>query len=172
MHVLQYLAVKADSPEEAIDQVRERLQDILGNEYGGGAWYDWFVTGGGRFNTDNDPYTDGAINMIVSSKDSEAFELILKDCVEARMSEFNRYRDEWNRSNINLEAVFDEFDGAMDYSMRLYGIGRMLGMIQGDWDFNSYFYDLENWSTNPVHMTKDRINNGTLWFLVPVDFHF
>ena len=172
MHVLQYIAVKADSPEEAIDQVRERLQDILGNEYGGGAWYDWFVTGGGRFNTDNDPYTDGAINMIVSSKDSEAFELILKDCVEARMSEFNRYRDEWNRSNINLEGVFDEFDGAMDYSMRLYGIGRMLGMIQGDWDFNSYFYDIDNWSTNPVHMTKDRINNGTLWLLVPVDFHF
>jgi len=172
MHVLQYIAVKADSPEEAIDQVRERLQDILGDEYGGGAWYDWFVTGGGRFNTDNDPYTDGAINMIVSSKDSEAFELILKDCVEARMSEFNRYRDEWNRSNINLDGVFDEFDGAMDYSMRLYGIGRMLGMIQGDWDFNSYFYDLANWSTNPVHMNKDRIENDTLWFLVPVDFHF
>ena len=172
MHVLQYIAVKADSPEEAIDSVRERLQDILGNEYGGGAWYDWFVTGGGRFNTDNDPYTDGAINMIVSSKDSEAFELILKDCVEARMSEFNRYREEWKNSNINLEGVFDEFDGAMDYSMRLYGIGRMIGMIQGDWDFNSYFYDIDNWSTNPVHMTKDRINNGTLWFLVPVDFHF
>jgi hypothetical protein len=172
MHVLQYIAVKADSPEEAIDSVRERLQDILGNEYGGGAWYDWFVTGGGRFNTDNDPYTDGAINMIVSSKDSEAFELILKDCVEARMSEFNRYREEWKNSNINLEGVFDEFDGAMDYSMRLYGIGRMIGMIQGDWDFNSYFYDIDNWSTNPVHMNKDRVENDTLWFLVPVDFHF
>jgi hypothetical protein len=88
------------------------------------------------------------------------------------MSEFNRYRDEWNRSNINLEGVFDEFDGAMDYSMRLYGIGRMLGMIQGDWDFNSYFYDLVNWSTNPVHMNKERIEVGTLWYLVPVDFHF
>jgi hypothetical protein len=172
MHVLQYIAVKADTPEEAIHQVRFELESMLGNDGSTTSWYDWFVTGGGRFNQESDPYTDGQINMVVSSKDSEAFELILKDCVEARMSEFNRYRDEWNRSNINLEAVFDEFDGAMDYSMRLYGIGRMIGMIQGDWDFNSYFYDLANWSTNPVHMTKDRINNGTLWFLVPVDFHY
>ena len=172
MHVLQYIATKADSPEEAIENVRTELESQMGEFGSGSTWYDWFVTGGGRFNTDNDPYTDGAINMIVSSKDSEAFELILKDCVEARMSEFNRYREEWKNSNINLEGVFDEFDGAMDYSMRLYGIGRMIGMIQGDWDFNSYFYDIDNWSTNPVHMTKDRINNGTLWFLVPVDFHF
>jgi len=172
MHVLQYIAVKADSPEEAIENVRTELESQMGEFGSGSTWYDWFVTGGGRFNPDSDPYTDGQTNMIVSSHDSEAFELILKDCVEARMSEFNRYRDEWNRSNINLEAVFDEFDGAMDYSMRLYGIGRMLGMIQGDWDFNSYFYDLANWSTNPVHMNKDRIENDTLWFLVPVDFHF
>jgi hypothetical protein len=172
MHVLQYIAVKADTPEEAIDQVRMELESMLGNDGFTTSWYDWFVTGGGRFNSDNDPYTDGAINMIVSSKDSEAFELILKDCIEARMSEFNRYRDEWNRSNINLEGVFDEFDGAMDYSMRLYGIGRMLGMIQGDWDFNSYFYDIDNWSTNPVHMNKERIEVGTLWYLVPVDFHY
>jgi len=172
MHVLQYIAVKADSPEEAIDLVRMELEVVMGESGSGTTWYDWFITGGGRFNQESDPYTEGQTNMIVSSKDSEAFEQTLVECVESRMSEFNRYRDEWKRSNVNLEAVFDEFDGAMDYSMRLYGIGRMIGMIQGDWDFNSYFYDIENWSTNPVHMTKDRIENGTLWFLVPVDFHF
>jgi hypothetical protein len=172
MHVLQYIAVKADSPEEAIENVRTELESQMGEFGSGSTWYDWFVTGGGRFNEDSDPYTDGAINMVVSSHDSEAFENILVECNEARMAEFNRYRDEWNRSNINLEAVFDEFDGAMDYSMRLYGIGKMIDMVQGDWDFNSYFYDLANWSTNPVHMNKERLEVGTLWFLVPVDFHF
>jgi hypothetical protein len=171
MHVLQYIAVKADSPEEAIDSVRERLQDILGNEYGGGAWYDWFITGGGRFNQESDPYTDGQINMVVSSKDSEAFELILKDCVEARMSEFRRYVEEWKRSNINLDSYFEEYDGAMDYSMKLYSLGKIIDMAQGEWDFNSYFYDIDNWSTNPVHMNKERLEVGTLWYLVPVDFH-
>ena len=172
MHVLQYIAVKADSPEEAIDSVRERLQDILGNEYGGGAWYDWFITGGGRFNENSDPYTDGDESMVVSSKDSEAFEKIIVESVEARMSEFNRYRDEWQRSNINLDSYFDEYQGDMDYSMKLYPLGKMIDMVQGNWDFNSYFYDLENWSTNPIHMNKDRINVGGQWYLVPVEFHF
>jgi hypothetical protein len=73
---------------------------------------------------------------------------------------------------MNLDSYFDEFDGTMDYSMKLYSLGKMIDMVQGDWDFNSYFYDLQNWSTNPIHMTKDRINNGTIWYLVPVDFHF
>lgn len=172
MHVLQYIAVKADTPEEAIDQVRMELESRMGEEGSGSTWYDWFVTGGGRFNPDSDPYTDGQINMVVSSKDSEAFELILKDCIESRMSEFRRYVEEWKHSNINLDSYFEEYDGTMDYSMKLYSLGKMIDMVQGEWDFNSYFYDLQHWSTNPVHMNKDRVENDTLWFLVPVDFHF
>ena len=172
MHVLQYIAVKAESPEEAIAQVEEKLQDILGNEYGGGAWYDWFVTGGGRFNQDSEPYTSGQTNMVVSSKNSEAFELILHDCVEARMSEFRSYRASWGNANINLDSYFDEFDGNIDYGMPLYPLGKMIEIVQGEWDFNSYFYDLDNWSTNPVHMNKERLEVGTLWYLVPVDFHY
>ena len=172
MHVLQYIAVKADTPEEAIDNVRFQLESMLGNDGSTTSWFDWFVTGGGRFNSNNDPYTDGATNMVVSSKDSEAFEKIIEESIEARLSEFRRYRAEWDRSNMNLDSYFDEFDGTMDYSMKLYSLGKMIDMVQGDWDFNSYFYDLESWSTNPVHMTKDRINDDGVWFLVPVDFHF
>jgi hypothetical protein len=172
MHVLQYLAVRADSPEEAIYSVRSTLESMLGNDGSTTSWYDWFITGGGRFNPNADPYKDGDESMVVSSKDSEAFEKILDECIESRLSEFRRYRVEWEQSNINLDSYFDEFDGTMDYSMKLYTLGKMIDMAQGEWDFNSYFCDLDNWSTNPVHMTKDRINNGTLWFLVPVDFHF
>ena len=172
MHVLQYIAVKADSPEEAVDNVRMQLESMLGNDGSTTSWFDWFVTGGGRFNADNDPYTDGAINMVVSSKDSEAFEKILDESIEARLSEFRRYRAEWDRSNMNLDSYFDEYQGDMDYSMKLYPLGKMIDMVQGNWDFNSYFYDLENWSTNPIHMNKDRINVGGTWYLVPVDFHF
>ena len=172
MHVLQYIAVKADSPEEAVDNVRFQLESMLGNDGSTTSWFDWFVTGGGRFNSENDPYTEGTTNMVVSSKDSEAFEKIIEESIETRLSEFRRYREEWERSNINLSSYFDEYDGTMDYSMKLYSLGKMIDMAQGEWDFNSYFYDLDNWSTNPVHMTKDRINNGTVWYLVPVDFHF
>jgi hypothetical protein len=172
MHVLQYISTKAHSAEEAVDKVRIHLEEQMG-EFGSGAtWYDWFVTGGGRFNPDSDPYTDGQTNMIVSSKDSEAFEKIVVESIEARLVEFNRYRDEYERSAINLEATLAEYDGTMDYSMKLYPVSKMIDMYQGEWDFNSYFYDIDNWSTNPKWMTEDRINNGTLWFLVPVDFHY
>ena len=172
MHVLQYIAVKADSTEEAIINVRTHLESIMGESGSGATWYDWFITGGGRFNENSDPYTDGDESMVVSSQDSEAFEKIIVESIEARLGEFNRYRDEWQRANVNLESYFDEYQGDMDYSMQLYSLGKMIDMVQGNWDFNSYFFDIENYSTNPVHMTSDRINVGALWYLVPVDFHF
>ncbi len=172
MHVLQYLATKADSAEEAIINVRTHLESIMGEPGSGATWYDWFVTGGGRFNQNADPYKDGDESMVVSSKDSEAFEAIIVECIESRMSEFNRYRDEWQRANVNLESYFDMYEGDMDYSMQLYSLGKMIDMVQGNWDFNSYFFDIENWSTNPLHMNSDRINVGGTWYLVPVDFHF
>jgi hypothetical protein len=172
MHVLQYIAVKSDSPEEAIDRVRTELEQSLSNDGSTTSWYDWFVTGGGRWNPNSDPYKDGETNMVVSSKDSKAFEETVASCIESRIAEFKRYREEWERSGINLEATLDGYEGTTDYSMSLYPVSKMIDMLQGEWDFNSYFYDLENWSTNPIHMTKDRINVGGSWYLIPVDFHF
>ena len=177
MHVLQYIATKAETADEAYDNVETYLQNLLGNEPSGGTWYDWFIVGGGRFNTDNsedfmDSYKEGKTNMIVSTDNLDEFLAILERCIENRVSEFQRYRDEWQRANINLDSYFDMYDGDMDYSMKLYPLGKMIDMVQGEWDYNSYFYDLENWSTNPIHMTKDRLDVGGVWYLVPVDFHF
>jgi hypothetical protein len=174
---LQYIAVKAETADEAYDMVETQLQNLLGGEPNGGTWYDWFVCGGGRWNTQEgdeftEAYKEGKTNMIVSSDNVELFEQIIVQSIDSRMIEFNRYRDEWQRSNINLESYFDEYQGDMDYSMKLYPLGKMIDMAQGEWDYNSYYYDLENWSTNPKWMTEDRINNGGIWYLVPVDFHY
>jgi hypothetical protein len=174
---LQYIAVKAETADEAYHQVETILQDMLGGEYGNGTWYDWFVVGGGRWNTGNsddihEAYKEGKTNMIVSTDNLDEFLAILESCIESRVSEFQRYRDEWQRANINLESYFDMYDGDMDYSMKLYPLGKMIDMVQGEWDYNSYFYDLEHWSTNPIHMTKDRLDVGGVWYLVPVDFHY
>jgi hypothetical protein len=172
MHILQYIAVKAETADEAYDLVESKLQQDLDT----GSWYDWYVVGGGRFNVSEDEdwqeaYKEGKTNMIISSDNVELFEQIIVQSIDNRMVEFNRYRDEYERSAINLEATLYEYDGTMDYSMRLYPVSKMIDMYQGKWDYNSYFYDLENWSTNPKWMTEDRINNGGIWYLVPVDFH-
>jgi hypothetical protein len=167
------MAVKAETADEAYDLVESKLQEDMDT----GSWYDWYVVGGGRFNVSQDEdwqeaYKNGKTNMIVSSDNVELFEQTVADCIDSRMAEFKQYRSEWERSNINLEATLDEYDGDTDYSMKLYPLGKMIDMLQGEWDFNSYFYDLEHWSTNPIHMTKDRLDVGGVWYLVPVDFHY
>jgi len=141
-----------------------------------GTWYDWFVVGGGRYNmVENEDmsgaYVEGKTNMFISSKNVDEFNDRLATCMEFRIVEFDRYRDEWNNSGIDLNAKLDSYDGKSDYTHSLHPLGKMIDMTQGEWDYNSYFYDMDNWSTNPEHMQK-AIEAGEHWFLVPVDFHF
>lgn len=172
MHVLQYIAVKADNAEEAVDSVRSQLEGIMSEEGSGATWYDWFVTGGGRWNPDNDPYTDGAINMVISQKqDPEAFTEKIHELIVDRLAEFNRYRLEWEASGVVVNDKLDTYDGIPQYDFSLYPMKKMIDMLQGNWDYNAYFMDIEHWSTNPKHLWDDTLNEGE-WFLVPVDFHF
>jgi hypothetical protein len=62
----------------------------------------------------------------------------------------------------------DDFRSAMD----LYPIKKIYDMAMGDWDFNSYYYDMMNDSANMIHMRRSIENGAKNWFLVPTDFHF
>ena len=177
MHVLQWIAVKAETADEAYQFVEDQLQSMLGGELGGGTWYDWFIVGGGRWNTQEgddfkEAYKEGKTNMIISSDNLAEFHERVNKCIQYRVEEFNRYRDEWSGSAVSLSEYLDGYDGNTDYSMKLYPLGKMIDMVQGEWDFNSYFYDIENCSTSPKHMLNDIKDVGGVWYLVPVDFHF
>jgi hypothetical protein len=174
MHILQWIATKAETADEAYDNVESQLQTILNDSPD---WYDWYVVGGGRFNMTEDEsfegaYKEGKTNMIISSDNREAFDERVAKCIQYRVDEFNRYRDEWSNSAVSLSEYLDGYDGNIDYSFNLYPLGKMIDMVQGKWDYNSYFYDLEHWSTNPKHMQSDINDVGGVWYLVPVDFHF
>jgi hypothetical protein len=173
MHILQWVATKADNIDEAYNYVESNLEQILNEQ---SPWYDWYVVGGGRYNMTEDEemlgaYKEGKTNMIISSNNLDEFNGRIQTCIEFRIVEFDRYRDEWNRSGIDINAKLDTYDGKMQYDLEMYPLSKMIDMIQGEWDMNSYFYDIENWSTNPIHMQKD-IEAGEHYFLVPVDFHF
>jgi hypothetical protein len=45
-------------------------------------------------------------------------------------------------------------------------------MAYGDWDFNSYFFDMVNQTITPQYVFEAIDNNPDVWYLVPVDFHF
>jgi hypothetical protein len=172
MHVLQWIAVQAENDDEAMRLVEQDLQSKLGDDpYTYNAWYDWFVIGGGRFNPDQDPYQSSS-NMIVHSKDRDKFDKTIVEVMTARVAEFNSYRKSFEAKDLDLGAKLDGYTGEMRYDFELYELKKMIDMIQGEWDMNSYFFDIHHESTNVNHMQNDLDLNPDMWYLVPVDFHF
>jgi hypothetical protein len=175
MHVLQWIAVQADSEDEAFRTVKDTLESELGNsEYSSNAWFDWFVTGGGRWNPNPDSqYFDGDQSMVISyAKDKDTYLSRVEESIQSRIDEFNNYRKSFEGKGIDLNAKLDNYTGVMNYDFELYPLKKMIDMIQGEWDFNSYFYDMHHASTNPEHMQKALDLRPDVWYLVPVDFHF
>jgi hypothetical protein len=169
MHVLQWIAVKdVEDKDMAFRSVRNTLESYLEGEYNG-AWYDWFVTGGGRWNDNADPYSDD-MSMVIH--DTDAIKAKVDECLQLRVDEFNDYRKSFDSASVDLSAKLDSYDGTTQYSFDLYPLNKMIDMLQGEWDFNSYFYDITHYSTNPKFMLDSIASGSVNWYLIPVDFHF
>jgi hypothetical protein len=97
---------------------------------------------------------------------------MVNDMISNRMEEFNSYRKSYGEKGIDLEAKLDNYKGVMNYDFELYPLKKMIDMIQGEWDYNAYFYDMHHASTNPEHMYKNIDLGNKNWYIVPVDFHF
>lgn len=171
MHVLQYIAVKADNDDLAMRMVEEKLIEEMGGQDQYHAWYDWFVLGGGRF-VEGDPYKSSPNHIINYAKDKDRFHETIQWAIQARVDEFNNYRRSYSEKGIDLDNKLDNYTGNMQYDFGLYPLYKMIDMIQGQWDFNAYFFDIEHESINPEHMQKILDIDPDSWYLVPVDFHF
>jgi hypothetical protein len=174
MHVLQHIAVIADSQDEAFRTVKDSLESELGNyDSTTNSWFDWFVAGGGRWNPNPDSQYADDQSMVISYDDNPAeYKETVDKAIISRMEEFNGYRKSYEEKGIDLEAKLDNYKGVMNYDFELYPLKKMIDMIQGEWDFNSYFYDMHHASTNPDHMYKSIDLGNKNWYAVPVDFHF
>jgi hypothetical protein len=174
MHVLQYIAVQADSNDEAFRTVKDTLESELGAyESPTNSWYDWFVAGGGRWNPNPDSQYADDQSMIISYDEAPAeYRAMVDSMLSNRIEEFNGYRKSFEEKNIDISAKLDNYKGVMNYDFELYPLKKMIDMIQGEWDFNSYFYDMTSCSTNPDHMYRSIDLGNKNWYIVPVDFHF
>jgi hypothetical protein len=168
MHVLQYIAVRAEDEDMAMRVAEDTLNSEMGgNEYAHNSWYDWFVIGGGRF-VEGDPYKSSTNHIISYAKHGrEGIQEKVDWAIEARKTEYANYMKSVDYSKI-LDTL-DSYTGNTDYSMSLYPVAKCIDMLQGSWDFNSYFYDAETGSTNFQYML-DKLDES--WYLIPVDFHF
>lgn len=171
MHVLQYIAVRAENSDEAMSEVDNKLTSWLGDtETPSGVWYDWFVVGGGRF-VEGDPYVSSPNHIVSYAEDVEKFNELIEKAISNRVEEFNSYRKSLVEKGVDLETKLDSYTGEMQYDFELYSLKKMIDMLQGEWDFNAYFFDLNHDSTNTEHLRKS-LETENDWFLVPVDFHF
>ena len=174
MHVLQHIAVVADSQDEAFRTVKDSLESELGDyESTTNSWFDWFVAGGGRWNPNPDSQYQDDQTMIISYEESpDEYREMVDKMITHRMEEFNSYRKSHEERNVDINTKLDSYKGIMTYDFELYYLKKMIDMIQGEWDMNSFFYDMNFASTNLEHMYKNIDLGNKNWYLVPVDFHF
>lgn len=180
MHTLQWIAVQAEDKDEALRRVQDTLSNLLGDyDYPTNTWFDWFIVGGGRWNMseddDNDQaYVEGKTNLIISAKEQpDEFDERILQSMETRKAEFDGYAKDVDPSVIT-EIINTYNPREFDYGnwQTIYPIKKVIDMAFGDWDFNSYFYDMHHDSTTPKHLFEAIDKEPENWYLVPVDFHF
>ena len=174
MHVLQRIAVQAEDKDEAFARVKDTLEQEMGNnDYSSHAWYDWFVAGGGRWNVNPDSQYEDDNNMTISyEEEPDKFISQVALAMQSRVEEFGRYRKYYEERAVDINAKLDSFDGSTDYSLDLYDLSMMIDMLQGKWNYNSYFFDMQNQSVSQKFMLESIDKGDKNWYLVYVDFHF
>jgi len=177
MHTLHWIAVEANDKDEAVLNATSHLEAAMGDGENYISWYDWFVVGGGRWNTTKDE--EGIMgsyitktNMIISYKeDPNAFRAKIDDCIQQRMVDYKQYLAEVKESNIIHKL--DNYGGSMSYDYHFYALNALLRFQMGSWSHDSWFYDFITDSSNATHILSKLDNNeGENFYLVPIDFHF
>lgn len=159
MHTLHWIAVEADNEAEAFSKVQTEMPS------GEGMWWDWYDDSiGGRW-ANNDWC------KIYQGKDIA----IGLDHVKAnRKAEVERALAHIDLSEF--ESQLSGYDGedvvTNDYSMNLWRITKVAEILSGEWNCDSYFYDMYYGHGTMADLLKRIESNPDKQFLVPIDFHF
>jgi hypothetical protein len=158
MHTLHWIAVEADSAEEAFSEVQSQLLDMEG------AWYDWFddILGGRWASAD--------WCKIYQGKDI----LIGLETVKAnRKAEIERTLEKIDLSDFEYQLrAYEGEDIVSKDSMNLWRIKKAAELLSGEWNCDSYFYDLDCGYGTMAEMLSRIETDPDKQFLVPIDFHF
>lgn len=185
MHVHHWIAVKAESSQDASNSAEDFLNELLGSEF-----YDWFLVGGGRWNPnfETNEFGDDDYDRAVSYEaDPEKFREIIdqsrrqkKEDVKSMVEDFIKKRkkvendepydfykdvEEW----LNAE---DESEARIQFNIKRSAVRQVLSIMSGHWVPESFFFDKENGSTTPRYLFEAIDKGETGWWLVPIDFHY
>jgi hypothetical protein len=178
MHVIQQIAITAQSAEEAADNVKSKFDEAYSESEGLGGWSDWFVVGGGRWNSNPaNQYQDSHNDVVSYSNSPDKFMEVVQSSLAFRKEEMGRIKERLELDKFaTLVDTFIENNGNLSnedrFDMTAYYVKAAASMLNGSWNQDSYFYDLDNYSTSPVYMLEDIDKGNKNWYLVPVDFHY
>lgn len=151
------------------------------------SWYDWYIAGGGRFNSDYpaNQYNEGATNDILCASDPEEAKRmleILDSVLERRRNIVSEYKNNYSDKGINIENILDNYGGIDDLDRdsrhALWSVAKAIDIVLEDWNEDSGYYDITNLTpdTAPLRLSlegNDPYDDANdIWYLVPVDFHF
>ena len=187
MHTLHYIAVEADSKQEAFDKVVVSLER---NEDGYRLpdWSDWHVVGGGRWSTNANKesennlmggYNDDPTDVLGFSEDKEKFQEALINAAKWKAQAMNRAIKEFKPDRFISDMVDYASEGGRsvyngDIMMSAYAIKETADMLMGSWTPDSGLYDLVENIAESTYLKErlDKPETQMLQYLVPVDFHF
>ena len=185
MHTLHYIAVEADSKQQAFDKV---VVSLLPNEdgYRLADWSDWHVVGGGRWSTNANKennlmagYNDDPTDVLGFSEDKEKFQEALSSVGKFKSQAMNRAIKEFKPDKFISDMVDYASEGGRaeyngDTMMSAYAIKEAATMLMGGWTPDSGLYDLEENIAEATYLKErlDKPETQMLQYLVPVDFHF
>jgi len=185
MHTLHYIAVEADSKQQAFDKV---VVSLSPNEdgYRLADWSDWHVVGGGRWSSNANKennlmagYNNDPTDVLGFSEDKEKFQEALNGVGKWKAQAMNRAIKEFNPDKfISYMVDYASEGGRLEYNgdtiMSAYAIQEAATMLMGGWTPDSGLYDLEENIAEATYLKErlDKPEQASLQYLVPVDFHF
>ena len=185
MHTLHYIAVEADSKQQAFDKV---VVSLSPNEdgYRLADWSDWHVVGGGRWSSNANKennlmagYNDDPTDVLGFSEDKEKFQEALVSVGKFKAHAMNRAIKDFNPDKFISHMVdYASEGGRLEYNgdtiMLAYTIKEAAEMLMGGWTPDSGLYDLQENIAEATYLKErlDKPETQMLQYLVPVDFHF
>jgi len=171
MHVLHFIAVEADSAKRAFSSVKNQLEEKSGN-----FWSDWHVVGKGRWGK-GDEYNNNEKDVISYVNNKKEFEKALQYTKDARKQEakqvIGQIKSNNGEANFLISALsFAATGECSSLDMNTYYFLKIAQMMMGEWNSDSFFYDMEAGSCSYEHIQERIVTNPEQQYLVPVDFHF
>jgi hypothetical protein len=192
MHTIQLLLIEADTAQDAFTTIASELSEHTPE------WSDWHEAdytkidhlnfagrwSGGVFLTDeqkaqqeagtldtstipnhlcyaDDPeLADSVVSMFLGWRKSAIQEALPKDLLAFS-----------NSLEVSVANYAPDKDTDFKFSMELWGLRKLITLLDNDWHYESSVYDLTLGTANLKHFYERCAKNPQNQFIVPVDFH-